>query len=83
MISSPSILEEMSFIAYFLRRDKEVFKAAVRGFDVFKVQPSVVIYHKKLNLMNAFDPIASLVRRASTIDIEKIAKLNWKLMDLD
>lgn len=72
MIASPSILEEMSFASFFTSNDIGVFKAAIRGFRIFGEEPSLLIFNKKNNLAGTTNPLSSLVRRATAIDVEKI-----------
>jgi hypothetical protein len=72
MIASPSMLAEMSFASYVLRKDEEVFKTGVRGFHIFGKEPLIVVFHKRGNLSHSLDPLASVVRRAELSDIEMI-----------
>ncbi len=72
MVCNPSMLEEMHFSSYLLRRDNEIFRASVKGFDLFNLEHGVVVFNKKFNLNRCRDPILGIVRRAETIDIEKV-----------
>jgi len=79
MIASPSMLEEMSFASFLTSNDIGVFKAAIRGFKIFGRSPSLLIFNKKSNLVNSLNPLSSIVRRATSADIEKIvAKSDFK-----
>lgn len=71
MISSPNMLSEMNFSSYFLKKEKEIFCAAIRGFDVFCYDRGLIVFHTKRNLYKA-SGIRSVVRRANTDDILKI-----------
>jgi cytosine/adenosine deaminase-related metal-dependent hydrolase len=72
MVSSPLMLSELSFSSYILKKNEEVFKAAVRGFEIFGRKPSLVIFHKRRNLSNSLNPLASVMRRADAMDIEML-----------
>ena len=69
MIASPSILEELSFASYILKNDEALFKAATR--KLFG-KTGVVVFHKRLNLSKARNPLASIVRRACIADVEAV-----------
>jgi len=69
MIASPSILDEFSFASFVLRNDKALFEAATRQF--FNMA-GVVVFHKRLNLARARNPLASIVRRACVADVEAV-----------
>lgn len=77
MISSPSMLIEIKFACYLLRKDIEVFKAAIRGFEIFNFNPALVIFHRRTNLMDSLNPVASIVRRAEKEDIEVLKLVNF------
>lgn len=72
MLASPSVLDEMSFASYLLQKDREIIEAAFRGFDVFGVKPSLVIFNKKRNLAHTLRPISSVVKRGKNEDIDGI-----------
>jgi cytosine/adenosine deaminase-related metal-dependent hydrolase len=72
MICSPSMLAEMNFTSYVLRNDKDVFLAAIRGFEIFNRRPLLIIFHKRRGLSNSLNPLASVVRRADVEDIERV-----------
>lgn len=72
MISTPSILDEMHFASYVLRRDDEIFSAAIRGFELFGVESGFVVFHRNLNFKNTNNIKATLVRRAGPADIERV-----------
>ncbi|WP_456327808.1 amidohydrolase [Archaeoglobus sp.] len=74
MVCSPSMLEEMHFTSYIIGKDFEVFRACVRGFEIFGLKPAFVIFNKKHNLRKCRNPIFGVVRRAETIDVEFILK---------
>lgn len=70
MLFNPSMLEEMKFASVILRRDLEVFKAAIRGFKLFNQKMGYVVFHRKKNLKGSKNIVSTLVRRASFEDIE-------------
>jgi cytosine/adenosine deaminase-related metal-dependent hydrolase len=72
MIASPSMLAEMSFASYILRKNEDIFKAGIRGFDIFGRKPLIVVFHMRENLSHTLNPLASVVRRANISDIEMI-----------
>jgi cytosine/adenosine deaminase-related metal-dependent hydrolase len=72
MIAKPSMLEEMHFVAFLLRNDLQVFKAVVRGFDLFGIDGGLVVFHRRQNLYKTRNPLASIVRRAGFEDIELV-----------
>jgi len=76
MVASPSILAELKFAAYLLRRDVEIFMSALRGFELFDSKPSLVIYSKNKNLSCSLNSFASIVRRAEKDDIINIIDMN-------
>ncbi|RLI88619.1 MAG: amidohydrolase [Archaeoglobales archaeon] len=69
MIASPSILDELSFASYILKDDESRVKAATRRFFG---ETGVVVFHKRLNLSKARNPLASIVRRACIADVEAV-----------
>ncbi|RLI79289.1 amidohydrolase [Archaeoglobales archaeon] len=71
MISSPNMLSEMNFASYILKREKKIFQAATAGFDVFRYNHGITIFHTNGNLYRA-NSLRSVVRRANTNDILKI-----------
>ncbi|RLI75682.1 amidohydrolase [Archaeoglobales archaeon] len=71
MISSPNMLSEMNFSSYLLKKEKEIFCAATRGFDVFRQGDSLIVFHTRRNLYKTKN-LRSVVRRANTDDILKI-----------
>jgi len=77
MISSPSILNELKFACYLLRKDLKVFQAAIRGFDFFGFKPALIVFHKRGNLRDSLNPVASVVRRAEKEDIELIKWVDY------
>lgn len=72
MLASPSALDEMSFGSYLLQRDEEIIKAAFRGFDIFSVNPGLIVFNKKKNLTHTLRAISSVVKRGKREDIDKI-----------
>ncbi|MEM0302100.1 MAG: amidohydrolase [Archaeoglobaceae archaeon] len=70
MLFNPSILEEMHFASVVVRKDLEVFKAAIRGTKLFNVQNGYVVFHRNRNLKNSKNLLSSIVRRAGIQDIE-------------
>lgn len=78
MISSPSMLAELNFASYILRKSEEIFRAGVRGFEIFGRKPFIVLFHKKRNLSHSLNPLASVVRRANPSDIEMIIDADLK-----
>ncbi len=69
MIASPSILDELSFASYILKDDRALFKTATR--QLFG-REGVVVFHRRLNLSNVKNPLASIVRRANIADVEAV-----------
>lgn len=80
MLASPSLLDEMGFASYLLQNDKEVIKAAFRGFEVFGSKSQILLFNKKRNLKHSPRPVSSVVRRGKKEDIEGI--LGYDLSDL-
>ena len=72
MVCSPSMLEEMHFASYLLGKDEDVFKACVRGFELFKLKPKIILFNKRFNLYKCRNPLFGVVRRAEVVDIERI-----------
>ncbi len=72
MIASPSILDEMHFGAYLVGDDLAVFKAAVRGYEIFGVKGGYVVFHRNANFKKTNNLLATLVRRATYLDIETV-----------
>ncbi|MFO7967500.1 MAG: amidohydrolase family protein [Archaeoglobaceae archaeon] len=72
MLASPSLLNEMAFASYLLQNDKEVIKAAFRGFSVFDSDPDMLVFNKKKNLAYTLSPISSVVKRVKKEDIDGI-----------
>jgi len=72
MVCKPSMLEEMRFASYVLRKDLDVFKACIRGFEFFGGSRGLIIFNRKFNLHLCKDSLKCVIRRAETIDIEKI-----------
>lgn len=72
MIVKPSMLEEMHFASLLLKDDLAIFKASVRGFELFGGKMGVVVFHRRKNFKNSRDVLATLVRRAGIEDIETI-----------
>jgi len=77
MISSPSMLAEIKFACYLFRKDTEVFRAAIRGFKIFNLNPALVIFHRRINLANSLNPLVSIARRAEKEDIEVLKFVNF------
>ena len=71
MISTPCMLSEINFASYLIKKDKEIFRAAVRGFNVFKRHHKLIVFHTKGNLYKA-NSLRSVVRRANVKDILQI-----------
>ncbi|MEM0350728.1 MAG: amidohydrolase family protein [Archaeoglobaceae archaeon] len=76
MLFNPSMLEEMHFSSLILKDDWSILRAAINGHRIFGgklgLKKGYIVFHKKWNFRNAKNPIATLVRRASFIDIEAI-----------
>ena len=72
MIAKPSMLEEMHFASFILRNDKEIYKASVRGFELFDIKIGIVIFHRRKNLYRSMNIISSIVRRVGIEDIERV-----------
>ncbi len=72
MIAKPSMLEEMHFASLLLKNDLAIFKASIRGFDIFGGRSGIVVFHRRKNLKNSKNVLATLVRRAGIEDIETI-----------
>jgi cytosine/adenosine deaminase-related metal-dependent hydrolase len=70
MVCSPSLLEEMHFASYLLGKDYEILRAVFRGFDLFGVEPKILVLNKRYNLFKSKNLILSVVRRANVEDIE-------------
>ncbi|MET1124627.1 MAG: amidohydrolase family protein [Archaeoglobaceae archaeon] len=70
MIASASLLDEMHFAAYIVRDDAAVFRAAVRGFELFGMRSGFVVFNRRNSFKNTKNPLATLVRRASAADVE-------------
>ncbi|WP_457550290.1 amidohydrolase [Archaeoglobus sp.] len=70
MVCSPSMLEEMHFASYIIGKDLEVFRACVRGFEIFGLKPTFVVFNRRHNLHKCRDPLFGVVRRAETVDVE-------------
>ena len=71
MISTPDLISEMRFASYFIKKDRELFCAATRGFEVFSRNNGLILFHTKGNL-HKISSIRSVVRRANAMDILKI-----------
>ncbi len=72
MIVKPSMLEEMHFASLLLKDDLAIFKASVRGFELFGGKMGVVVFHRRKNFKNSRDVLATVVRRAGIEDIETV-----------
>ena len=72
MVCSPSMLEEMHFASYLMRKDLEVFRACIRGFEIFGLKPTFVIFNRRHNLHKCRNPLFGVVRRAETVDVETV-----------
>lgn len=72
MIASPSLLEEMHFLSYLIDDDTAIFKAAIRGYELFNMKYGYVVYNRNYNFRRTNDPLKTLVRRASAMDIEAV-----------
>ncbi len=72
MLASPSVLDEMSFASYLLQKDNEIIEAAFRGFSIFGVKPSLLVFNKKRNLAHTLRAVSSVVKRAKSEDIDGI-----------
>jgi cytosine/adenosine deaminase-related metal-dependent hydrolase len=83
MVCTPSVLDEMHFASYILRRDLEVLKAVFRGFDLFDVKPKVLILNKRFNLYKSKNPIFTVVRRVNVEDVEFVLDVGfWDFFEL-
>ena len=71
MIVSPNIVSEMNFASYIIKKDKKIFCAVTRGFDVFSCKTGLILFHTKKNLYKA-NSIRSIVRRANANDILQV-----------
>lgn len=69
MLFNPSMLEEMHFASIVVRRDLEVFKASIRGFDLFNLPKGYIVFHRNRNLRNSKNLLSTIVRRASIEDL--------------
>ncbi len=76
MVCKPYMIEEMRFASYVLRKDLEVFKACFRGFEIFGGKRGWIVFHKRFNLRSCKDILRAVVRRAETIDIERVLYLD-------
>ena len=76
MVCKPSMIEEMRFTTYVIGKDLEVFKACIRGFDIFGGRRGWTVFHKRFNLRSCKDTLKAVVRRAETIDVERILYLD-------
>ncbi len=72
MLASPSLLDEMAFASHLLQNDKEVIKAAFKGFSIFGGKPDLVVFNKKKNLTYTKRAVSSVVKRGKPEDIDKI-----------
>lgn len=72
MLVNPSVLQEMHFASYLLRRDAEIFRAALRGFDLFGVRHGYVVFNREYNFRHSRNFLSTLVRRAESVDIERV-----------
>ncbi len=72
MIAKPSMLEEMHFASLLLKNDLAIFKASVRGFELFGGDMGLIVFHRRRNFKNSKNVLATLVRRAGVEDIEKV-----------
>ncbi len=72
MIASSSILDEMHFAAYIVRDDAAVFRAAVRGYELFRIDHGYVVFHRREHFRRTSSFLSTLVRRASVEDIELV-----------
>ncbi|MCS7144818.1 MAG: amidohydrolase family protein [Archaeoglobaceae archaeon] len=70
MLFNPSLLEEMHFASIVVRKDLEVFKAGIRGFQLFGEPSGYVVFHRNRNLKNSKNIVSSIVRRVGIGDIE-------------
>ncbi len=69
MIAKPSMLEEMHFASLIVRDDLTVFKASIRGFELFGGRRGYIIFHTRKNFKSAKNVLATFVRRAGIEDI--------------
>ncbi|WP_202319918.1 amidohydrolase family protein [Archaeoglobus neptunius] len=72
MTSTSSILDEMHFAAYILENDKSIFRAAVRGYELFGVESGYIIFNRRYSFKRTSNFISTLVRRAGIYDIETV-----------
>ncbi|ADB58509.1 amidohydrolase family protein [Archaeoglobus profundus] len=72
MVCSPSMLEEMHFASYLLGKDFEIFRACIRGFEIFGLTPMLVLFNKRNNLYKCKNPLFGIVRRAEAVDVEAV-----------
>ncbi len=72
MISKPSMLEEMHFASLIVKNDLAIFKASVRGFELFGGIGGVIVFHRRRNFKHSRNPVSTLVRRAGVEDVERI-----------
>jgi len=72
MIANPSVLDELHFAAYIVKNDFKLFEAAIRGNELFGFERGYVVFNRDYNFKNSRDLIATLVRRANHLDIEKV-----------
>ncbi len=72
MVAKPSMLEEMHFATLLIKNDLAVFKASVRGFELFGGKSGVVVFHRRKNFKNSKNVLATLVRRAGVEDIDSV-----------
>ena len=72
MISSASILDELHFASLVVKDDLKLFKASIRGNRVFGFSNGFIVFNRDYNFKNSKDVIATIVRRANYIDIEKV-----------
>jgi len=72
MIASPSILDELHFASYIVRDDESLFRAAIKGHELFNQRSGFIVFHRKYSFKKTRDPISTLVRRANSFDIELV-----------
>ncbi len=75
MIAKPSMLEEMHFASLLLKDDLAVFRASLRGFELFGGTMGIVVFHKRRNFKNSKNVLSTLVRRAGIEDVEIVLRL--------
>ena len=72
MIAKPSMLDEMHFASLIVKNDLAIFKASVRGFELFGERMGLIVFHRRKNFRKSKDLIATLVRRAGVEDVKII-----------